>query len=262
MILITIAVLLSVTAATAQSSFYAEWYRKGSGELHSKNWVTPKYVRSESYNNGEKTIMIFNLETKKAYVIFESKKTCMVMEDIDKFSLNKVLGYDLEVGRSTKREFKGIDEIEGVELEHYYVTSESTLKTGNTSGGSYDEWIYPPLKSANYNGSYAHNNTHYSMDRTVIIRKLQMGPQPEHLFQVPEGYKTTVMPVGGLLEMITGKPREENVKNVDATAKEAGDAMKSVSDKMKDLNDPNKSQEEKMKSVMELFNQIGNTKKK
>lgn len=35
------AVLLGATSAVGQISFNGEWYRKGSGELYSKEWVTP-----------------------------------------------------------------------------------------------------------------------------------------------------------------------------------------------------------------------------
>ena len=35
----------------------------------------------------------------------------------------------------------------------------------------------------------AHDNTVYVMDRTIVLRRVKMGPQPAHLFQVPEGIK-------------------------------------------------------------------------
>ena len=64
LILLLICALYVTTAAQAQISFYGEWCRKGSGE---------------------KTIMIFDMKEKKAYVMNEARKTCMVMEEIDKF---------------------------------------------------------------------------------------------------------------------------------------------------------------------------------
>ena len=48
---------------------------------------------------------------------------------------------------------------------------------------------YSPMKVSNYNGCIAHDNTVYVMDRTIVLRRVKMGPQPAHLFQVPEGIK-------------------------------------------------------------------------
>ena len=72
LILLLICALYVTTAAQAQISFYGEWCRKGSGE---------------------KTIMIFDMKEKKAYVMNEARKTCMVMEEIDKdFICNTIQG--------------------------------------------------------------------------------------------------------------------------------------------------------------------------
>ena len=109
LILLLICALYVTTAAQAQISFYGEWCRKGSGE---------------------KTIMIFDMKEKKAYVMNEARKTCMVMEEIDKLSTNKLVGYDWEVSHSTSREFLGMEEIDGKECAHYYVKSESIYKDG------------------------------------------------------------------------------------------------------------------------------------
>ena len=60
LILLLICALYVTTAAQAQISFYGEWCRKG---------------------GGEKTIMIFDMKEKKAYVMNEARKTCMELED-------------------------------------------------------------------------------------------------------------------------------------------------------------------------------------
>ena len=190
LILLLICALYVTTAAQAQISFYGEWCRKG---------------------GGEKTIMIFDMKEKKAYVMNEARnvnyalslameKIGSVMEEIDKLSTNKLVGYDWEVSHSTSREFLGMEEIDGKECAHYYVKSESIYKDGGKDGAGYHEWIYSPMKVSNYNGCIAHDNTVYVMDRTIVLRCVKMGPQPAHLFQVPEGYQMTVMPAGGLLE--------------------------------------------------------------
>ena len=259
LILLLICALYVTTAARAQISFYGEWCRKGSGKLDSKVWHTPEYMRGESEHNGEKTIMIFDMKEKKAYVMNEARKTCMVMEEIDKLSTNKLLGYDWEVSRSSSQEFLGMENIEGKECAHYYVRSESTYKGGVKEAAGYHEWIYSPMKASNYNGCIAHDNTAYSMDRTIVLRRIKIGPQPAHLFQVPEGYEMTVVPAGGLLEMMTGKSREENTQKVDETR----DAIQKSSDQMKEqlkgINDKSKSDEERMKALLEM---LGGQKKK
>lgn len=245
------AVLLGVTSVMGQISFSGVWYRKGSGEVYSKVWHTPDYSRQESVNNGETTVMIFDKIEMKAYIINETKKTIMVMNDIDQFSLNQIVGYDLEVSRSSQREFKGMDEIDGKECAHYWVTSESLLKTGATDGASYNEWIWDPLKSSNYNGAIAHDNTAFSMDRTVVLRNINIGAQPAYLFKVPEdGYEVKVVPAGGLLELITGKSRSENKENIDNSVNQLNGLQNTIKES---INDPNKSDEEKVNTLIQIF---------
>ena len=209
LILLLICALYVTTAAQAQISFYGEWCRKGSGE---------------------KTIMIFDMKEKKAYVMNEARKTCMVMEEID-----------------------------GKECAHYYVKSESIYKDGGKDGAGYHEWIYSPMKVSNYNGCIAHDNTVYVMDRTIVLRRVKMGPQPAHLFQVPEGYQMTVMPAGGLLEMMTGKSCEENTQKVDETRDAIQKSNEQIKEQLKEVNDKSKSDEERMKALLEM---LGGQKKK
>ena len=91
------------------------------------------------------------------------------------------------------------------------------------------------------------------MDRTIVLRRVKMGPQPAHLFQVPEGYQMTVMPAGGLLEMMTGKSCEENTQKVDETR----DAIQKSNEQIKEHK--SKSDEERMKALLEM---LGGQKKK
>lgn len=251
LMLLLFAVLLGATSVMGQISFSGVWYRKGSGKEYSKVWHTPDYSRQESVNNGETTVMIFDKIEMKAYIINETKKTIMVMNDIDQFSLNQIVGYDLEVSRSSQREFKGMDEIDGKECAHYWVTSESLLKTGATDGASYNEWIWEPLKSSNYNGAIAHDNTGSHMDRTVVLRNINIGAQPAYLFKVPEdGYEVKVVPAGGLLELITGKSRSENVENIDNSVNQLNGLQNTIKES---INDPNKSDEEKVNTLIQIF---------
>lgn len=163
------------------------------------------------------------------------------------------------MSHSTSREFLGMEEIDGKECAHYYVKSESIYKDGGKDGAGYHEWIYSPMKVSNYNGCIAHDNTVYVMDRTIVLRCVKMGPQPAHLFQVPEGYQMTVMPAGGLLEMMTGKSCEENTQKVDETRDAIQKSNEQIKEQLKEVNDKSKSDEERMKALLEM---LGGQKKK
>ncbi len=254
-ILAILSVFLACSYTNAQISFYGEWYRKGSGKLDSKMWHTPTASRSEYYGDAEGagTVMIFKFDEMKAYIIDDAKKTIMIIDDVNKLSTNRVVGMDIEVSHSSSKEFKGIEDIEGKECEHYLIKSEATYKGGGKEKASYNEWIWPALKTKFYNGSIQHDNTHYSMDYTLVMRNIQIGGQPSHLFDIPQGYKTMVLPAGGLMEMITGKPKTENDKMVDEKKNEATQMMNAFKEKLDNSKSSGKSQEEQLKGLMELL---------
>ena len=79
------------------------------------------------------------------------------------------------------------------------------------------------------------------------------------LFQVPEGYQMTVMPAGGLLEMMTGKSCEENTQKVDETRDAIQKSNEQIKEQLKEVNDKSKSDEERMKALLEM---LGGQKKK
>lgn len=246
---------LASGAAWGQISFYGEWRRKGSGELNSKVWVTPDHSRLETTDKDGKSISIMDMKAKKVYHLNEARKTCMVIENMDEVSSNKILGYDLVVAKHSSREFRGMEEIDGKQCAHYYVTSERLNKDGNKEVTSYNEWIYEPMKASNYSGCIAHDNSYYFKDDVVVLRNVRMGAQPAHLFEVPEGYKMTVMPAGGLLEMITGRSRKENTQHVDNAMKGARGMIDEFD---KNVKDTTKSKEDRLKSLLELLEKIEN----
>lgn len=151
-ILAILAVFLACSYTNAQISFYGEWYRKGSGKLDSKMWHTPTASRSEYYGDadGAGTVMIFKFDEMKAYIIDDAKKTIMIIDDVNKLSTNRVVGMDIEVSHSSSKEFKGIEDIEGKECEHYLIKSEATqmmnafkekLDNSKSSGKSQEEQL-------------------------------------------------------------------------------------------------------------------------
>lgn len=253
LILLLMAFAALANGAAWGQSFYGEWRRKGSGELNSKVWHTPERSRTETTDKDGKSISIIDMKAKKIYHLNEARKTCMVIENTDELSTNKILGYDLTVSRHSSRKFIGMEEIDGKQCAHYYVTSEKLNKDGNKEFTSYNEWIYEPMKSSSYSGCIAHDNSVYFKDDVVVLRNVRMGPQPDYLFEVPEGYKMTVMPAGGLLEMVTGKSRKENTQYVDKAMK---GAKGMIDDFDKNVKDTTKSKEDRLKSFLELLEKI------
>ena len=254
-ILAILAVFLACSYSTAQISFYGEWYRKGSGKLDSKMWHTPTASRSEYYGDAEGagTVMIFKFDEMKAYIIDDAKKTIMIIDDVNKLSTNRIVGMDIEVSHSSSKEFKGIEDVEGKECEHYLIKSEATYKGGGKDGMSYNEWIWPALKTKYYNGSIQHDNTHYTMDHTLIMRNIKIGAQPSDLFTIPQGYQTMVLPAGGLMEMITGKPKAENEQIANDKMNEVNQMMNAFKEKLDNNKNSGKSQEEILMGLLEMF---------
>ena len=251
-ILLLLAALLSSASAWAQGiSFYGEWSREHSGKLDAKVWHTEKFARSESVEDkdGKLTIFIFNIDSMKAYVLNPEKKTCLVM-DLKDLSLNKIVGLDVEDSRRHTREFIRTEDVDGRPCKLYHIVTFSKMKgREEEADGSYYDWIYEPMIAKNYNGCIKTDNTIYTMDRCIVLRKIQIGPQPASLFEVPKDYTRTEVPLGGMMEMVTGKSREENQKDAD----KAGKDIKENFEQIQKAGDQNKSQEDQIKDLMKLF---------
>ena len=69
----------------------------------------------------------------------------------------------------------------------------------------------------------------------------------------------TVMPAGGLLEMMTWKSCEENTQKVDETRDAIQKSNEQIKEQLKEVNDKSKSDEERMKALLEM---LGGQKKK
>ena len=249
LILSLFVVLLGATSAMGQISFYGEWY--DGNTLDSKMWVTPDFTRAENFQNGNKMVMLVDMKLKKAYLFFEETKTCMVMEDLNQLSTNKLLGFEYETARSGSKELKGKVEVEGKECEHWFIKSESTYKDGNKEAYSYNNYIWPRLKASNYSGSIAHDQT----GRKLVMKNIQIGAQPAHLFKIPEGYKTVDFPMGGVMEMLMNKPAKHNSKE----AEDVKEIVNKTGAEIKSINNSNMSDEDKMKALIEM---MGGGKKK
>lgn len=255
-ILLLFAGLLGVTVVQGQISFYGEWCYSN-GEHISKVWVSPKGARSESVDKktGEKFVTIMYLDTKKAYALFPEKKKGFLLEP-DKMSANQMIGLDLQSHEQGHVEYLGVDEVDGRACKKYYKYS---THINNLTGESETEnvgyfWYYEPMKASNYSGCIGYETGPY--DRMEILRNIRMGPQPDHLFEIPGDYEIVEIPEGGFMEMLTGKSREQNQKNFDDTR----DVFKKKAGEINSVNsDPNKSQEDKIKALLEM---MGGQKKK
>ena len=239
-------VLLGATSAMGQISFYGEWYHGNT--LDSKMWVTPDFTRAENYQGDNKMVMLVDMKVKKAYLFFEETKTCMIMEDLDQLSTNKLLGFEYEKSQSGSKEYKGKVEVEGKECEHWFIKSEAVYKDGNKEAFSYNNYIWPRLKASNYSGSIAHDQT----GRKLVMKNIQIGAQPAHLFKMPEGYKTVDFPMGGIMEMLMNKPAKHNSKEAD----EVRENVNKTGNEIKSINNSNMSKEDKMKSLINVFNNM------
>lgn len=241
-----------LTASVAMGQgFSGEWYVKGSDKLHTKVWHSPGYSRADSYidDNSEGTVMIFDHKAMKAWVIDHVQKTIIVMDDLERLSTNRLLGYDIEVADSKSREFHGIEDVEGRECMHYEVTTSTVYKGGSTDEYSRHYWVYEPLKSSFYNGNIQEDDPLYGM---LVMRNIRMGPQPASLFEVPTGYQTMALPAGGLIELITGKSRDQNTQDIDNTFESLGAQFQELQKKMEEA-EKSGSQEELLNSLMEMF---------
>ena len=252
-ILLLFAGLLGMTTAEAQISFYGEWCYSN-GELISKTWVSPKGLRSESVDKqtGKKFITLCLLDTKKVYALFEDKKTGFLINDITKFAgTNQMVGLDLVSNEQSHTEYLGEEEVDVRMCKKYYSYRTSI---NNLTGEAQTEnagltWIYEPLKASNYTGCIA-EKPGGQYDRLQVLRNIRQGPQPAHLFELPEGYKITEMPSGGMLELFSGKSRQESQKNFDDTR----DAFQKKAEEIKSINEgSDKSPEEKIKALLEMF---------
>ncbi|MCS2892839.1 hypothetical protein NXY11_10130 [Parabacteroides faecis] len=258
--LLLLTVLSGIPAAQAQISFYGEWCYSN-GELISKTWVSPEGARSESIDEktGEKFIILCFLKTKKVYALFEDKKTGFLINDITKFAgTNQMVGLDLVSHEQSHTEYLGNEEVDGrmCKKYHFYRTHINNLTGEAEREGADLEWIYEPMKASNYNGCVA-QKPGGQYDRLQVLRNIRQGPQPAHLFELPDGYKITEMPDGGIMELFSGKSREQNQKNFDDTQK----SMKEGFEEIQKATDKSKSQEEQIKDLMKLFEGMQNKKK-
>jgi len=248
---------LSVAATTlAQNpvqtvSYSGTEYYKYSKKEYAKIWnqADPGNLKTRSERKDEQTgelsIMIFRQDSAKMYVLKPEKKTWMAIS-MSQLNMNDLVGLNVEVDRSAERKFIGLEDVNGYECHHYQHISTSTLTTGTQETGCTHSWVYEPL-----NVQMQYSNCGY--DEPIYLGNFQQGTQPAHLFEIPTDYTGMSLPTGGLMEMITGKPREQNQQDVDAAKKSLQDGFQDIENQMKSIDDPNKSEQEKLIDALKML---------
>ena len=253
---ITLCLLLVAAMTLAQSpvqtvSYSGTEYYKYSKKEYAKIWMQadPGNLKSRSERKDEQTgelsIMIFRQDSAKMYVLKPEKKTWMAI-GMAQMNMNDLVGLNVEKDRSAERKFLGLEDVNGYECHHYQHISTSTMTTGTQETGCTNSWVYEPL-----NVQMQYSNCGY--DEPIYLGDFQQGTQPAHLFEIPDDYTGMSLPAGGLMEMITGKPREQNQQDVDVAKKSLQDGFQDIENQMKSIDDPNKSDQEKMMDALKML---------
>jgi hypothetical protein len=128
--------------------------------------------------------------------------------------------------------------IEGVECDHYFVERTGQRKDGGKEYNNYDEWIAPDK-------IWRQRSDETRPGKYLVHRNIRTGQVPAHLLEIPKDYKGTAMPAGGLMEMFTGKSREQNQQD-------AQKAMDELGEKFKKLEEDNKGKSEQEQIINAL----------
>jgi hypothetical protein len=249
MITMSFAVFVSAVAAQKQTVSYSGtecWLY--SGKEYAKIWMQadPGNLKSRSERidekTGEKSIIIYRQDSAKMFVLKPEKKTYIALAT-SQMNLNDLVGLDVEKNRTVEREFLGTEKLKnGYECHHYISKSTSVLKNGTQETGCFEYWEYEPL-----NVQMQHKIA-CGYDEPILLTNFRQGAQPAHLFEIPKDYKGMYLPEGGLLEMFTGKSKEDNQKAVDDARK----SMEDLGDKFKEIE--KKPKDEQLQEYFKLLN--------
>ena len=251
--LITFILLAAVTIGQTQViPYYGETYEKETGKLRSKAWISAQgHFRMETTGETGKTnVTIFRADSTKAYLLDMEKKTWMAisLSQITGGTLSGIAALEVE-SRSVTREFRGQEDIEGLTCSHYYVKGASALKGGTTDYNDYDEWIYEPDQI------WRQRTDEIRPGLYLVHRNIKTGAPPAHLFEIPKDFRGSELPLGGMLEMFTGKSKQENQQS----AEDVGKSFEEVFKKINEATDSTKTKEQQMQDLLKLLN---NTNKK
>ena len=249
-VLFAVSTMLGTTASAQVKAVphYGEIYGKNSNKLLGKEWFSKDKVRAERMSDDGKTrVFIYRIDSAKFWMLNAEQKTCMEIP-LSQLGNYGILGIEV-AGTSRTSEFLGKEMVEGYECNHNRVTIITMLANGTQDKGGYDEWIYPP-----YNMWIMRQDGPY--DEAQVMRNIVAGPQPDHLFELPSDYKVVNLPIGGLMDMLTGSSGRS-----EAEIKEGADDAKSQLDQLNNIgNDPNKTNQQKAQDMMKMLEGLNKNK--
>jgi hypothetical protein len=236
-------------------------------EVYMKVWHDGKNYRAdnvpgtkwEGLTTDKQTRTIYRSDSAKVYIIYPDDKQIMTVLP-ERMNTNSMLGLNFETGSNQTKEFIGMEEVDGKQCQHWSVTTKSTMELfGKTSEETscYDYWFYEPWQMD------IQTKSGCGFIEPLITLNVQFGPQPASLFEIPKGYQMReLIPAGGLMELITGKGRDENQQNVDAAGEKIKEGMDDISKQMEDYEKrtEGKSEAEKIQEALKMLG--GSTKKK
>ena len=260
---ITFVLFAAAVSAKAQVvPHYGETYEKETGKLRGKAWVSALGFRQETPDeNGKTSILIYRIDSAKVYIVDMEKKTWL------SFSLSQITDGTLSGIRALERENHNVkrtlinqETVEGKNCNHYRVETATLLKGGTTDYADWEEWIYEPDKM------WIQRSDDLRAGYYLVHRNIRMGAQPAHLFDIPRDFKGSELPMGGMLEMFTGKAQDGNsgpaTLGTLAGSKEEQEVLKGktltvneLMQQMKEaekIEDPQKRQQEMMRIMLEM----------
>ncbi len=157
--------------------------------MKAKIYMKPEKFRTDDELSGSSTIVRMDLN--KVITLIRPQKTYMEMEGIAGVESMSRPAETL-AGEVSRREM-GRETIDGHPATKYEITVTAEGKTVK----SYQWWatdLHFPIKTAAADGSW-----------TTAYQEIQIGAQPDKLFEVPAGYQKMTMPgVGNLKGLIPG----------------------------------------------------------
>jgi hypothetical protein len=242
-----LSVVMAVSSVNDIKPFSAKNYWKYSNKLIANVWFSGVNARSDYFDpdSGGKTTFIIHGAEMKAYAIFEERKQIMVLNIEQLKKTNDFVGLDIMANEQKDKKLIGVEDVEGRECYHYEYRHTTLTVTGVEEVTVNHQWFYPPLNCPiqQSNGGY---------DEPTVLRNIQEGPQPAHLFEVPkEGYTVIALPAGGLMELITGKSRDANQKSADSIR----DAFQEAGERVKNALNSSDDPKEQLKAIQELLNE-------
>lgn len=213
----------ATTATTAQAqtpaqkriatSYSGTEYYKYSGKEYSKVWVQADpgdmKMRAEHFDpaTGKRHIVIFREGrhilpgtdreevTREMYSLDPDAKTGFEMTIDEVQNMGTIIGLVAEDGRTTKKEFIGLENINGYECHHYQTTITTVLVTGVEETGCVHSWIYEPL-------GVQMQSANCGYDEPITLKDFRQGPQPAHLFEIPDDYQ--LLDAGAMMQEAKG----------------------------------------------------------